>query len=76
MRYVSPYLHPTFHSVIVDQCIPATLIAHVWMKVGHVIGSPIPGVRRHQSAEQLAVAKASSDLLWAVSLEEMITDTD
>lgn len=65
-----------FHSIIVDQRMQVPPIEHVWMKVGHFLGSPDPVFDGIDPGEQLTISKAFFDLLWSVTLEELITDND
>ena len=65
-----------FYPVIAQQRIPGPPIEHVWMKSGHFLGSPAPVFENVDAAENLAISKAFFDLLWAVSVEELMTDND
>jgi len=65
-----------FYSVIVEHRIPGPPIEHVWLKAGHYLGSATPVFENVDAAENLAISKAFFDLLWAVSVEEMLTDSD
>ncbi len=65
-----------FYPVIVEQRIPGPPLEHVWLKPGHFLGSATPVFENVDAAENLAISKAFFDLLWAVSVEEMLTDND
>ena len=65
-----------FYPVIVEQRIPGPPMEHVWLKAGHFLGSATPVFENVDAAENLAISKAFFDLLWAVSVEEMLTDND
>lgn len=65
-----------FHRTIVDDRIPGPPVEHVWTQVGHFLGSPTPVFDAIDPGEQLATSKAFFDLLWSVTVEELITDND
>lgn len=65
-----------FYRVIVEQRVPGPPMEHVWLKAGHFLGSATPVFENVDAAENLAISKAFFDLLWAVSVEEMLTDSD
>lgn len=50
-------------------------IDKVWLKIGHVIGTPLVTSRGWDAAEELIAQKSLIDVLWSVSLEEMLTNT-
>jgi uncharacterized protein (UPF0147 family) len=60
----------------IDQgSIPDPPSQRVWLKVGHVLGTGVPVSDGWTEQEQLAVQKSVADVLWSVTLEEMMTDT-
>lgn len=65
-----------FYAIIVERRIPGPPTEHVWLKAGHFLGSATPVFEEVGPAEELAISKAFFDLLWAVSVEEMLTDND
>jgi hypothetical protein len=62
-------------SVIGKQIVPGPPVDRVWMKVGHVLGTAEPVFGGISEEEQLAISKAFFDVMWAVTLEEMLLDT-
>jgi hypothetical protein len=62
-------------SVKKAQGIPGSPLEHVWLKVGHVLGTAYPIYPGVEATEQLAISKAFFDVIWSVTLEEMLTDT-
>ncbi len=50
-------------------------LEHVWLKVGHVLGTACPIYPGVEATEQLAISKTFFDVMWSVTLEEMLTDT-
>lgn len=62
-------------SVNKAQGIPGPPIEHVWLKVGHVLGTAVPIFPGVEATEQLAISKAFFDVMWSVTLEEILTDT-
>lgn len=50
--------------------------AHVWLKIGHVLGTPVVTSTGWSDSEELAAQKALLDVLWNVTLEELLTDTE
>jgi hypothetical protein len=65
-----------FYQVIVDQRLPKPPVEHIWMKVGHFLGSPAPVFDGIDSSEQLAISKTIFDSLWSVTLEELVADSE
>jgi hypothetical protein len=65
-----------FYAVIVEQRIPGPPSEHVWLKAGHFLGSATPVFEDVSPAEELAISKAFFDLLWTVTVEEILTDND
>ncbi len=59
----------------IDQKVPEAPIDRVWLKVGHVLGTPEPVFDGVSPDEQLAISKAFFDVMWSVTLEELLTDT-
>lgn len=59
----------------VDQKVPDAPIDRVWLKVGHVLGTAEPVFDGVSAEEQLAISKAFFDVMWSVTLEELLTDT-
>jgi hypothetical protein len=57
------------------QGIPGPPLEHIWLKVGHVLGTAVPIYPGVEATEQLAISKAFFDAMWSVTLEEMLTDT-
>jgi hypothetical protein len=55
--------------------IPGPPLEHVWLKVGHVLGTAVPIFPGVEATEQLAISKAFFDVMWSVTLEEILTDT-
>lgn len=55
--------------------IPGPPLEHVWLKVGHVLGTAYPIYPGVEATELLAISKAFFDAMWSVTLEEMLTDT-
>jgi hypothetical protein len=47
----------------------------VWLKAAYTLGMLHPAGEGVDAAEQLALAKAFVDLMWSLSLEELLTDT-
>ena len=62
-------------SVIGKQVVPGPPVDRVWMKVGHVLGTAEPVFDGVSKQEQLAITKAFFDVMWSVTLEEMLLDT-
>lgn len=62
-------------SVIGKQIVPGPPVDRVWMKVGHVLGTAEPVFGDVSPEEQLAISKAFFDVMWSVTLEEMLLDT-
>ena len=62
-------------SVIGKQTTPGLPVDRVWMKVGHVLGTPQPVFDGASDVEQLAISKAFFDVMWSVTLGEMLLDT-
>lgn len=60
---------------VVDGAAPPAPIEHVWLKIGHVLGTPVITADGWNPAEQLVAQKAFLDVLWNLTLEEMLTDT-
>jgi hypothetical protein len=60
---------------VVDGAVPPVPIRHVWLKIGHVIGTPVITADGWEPEEQLVAQKAFLDVLWNLTLEEMLTDT-
>lgn len=60
---------------VVDGAVPPAPIQHVWLKVGHVVGTPVITADGWEPEEQLVAQKAFLDVLWNVTLVEMLTDT-
>ncbi len=58
-----------------DAAVPPAPIDHVWLKSGHVIGTPVVTSHGWEETEELVAQKAFFDVLWNVTLEEMLTDT-
>lgn len=56
--------------------VPGPPLAFVWLKVGHVLGSPYPNLPDLDSAEELVLQKAFLDVMWSLTLEELLTDTE
>jgi hypothetical protein len=59
----------------VEGRVPPAPIERVWWKVGHVFGTAQPVLDGVSAAEQLALSKAFFDVMWSVTLEEILTDT-
>ena len=59
----------------VDHKVPEAPIDRVWLKVGHVLGTAEPVFDGVTAEEQLAISKAFFDVMWSVTLEELLTDT-
>lgn len=57
------------------QRIPGPPLDRVWLKVGHVLGTAVPYFPDVDAAEQLAIEKSFFDVMWAATLEELLTDT-
>lgn len=47
----------------------------IWLKVGHVLGTGVPASEDWTEEEQLAAQKTVADVMWSLTLEEMLTDT-
>jgi hypothetical protein len=62
-------------SVIGKQVVPSSPVDRVWMKVGHVLGTAEPVFDGVSEKEQLAISKAFFDVMWSLTLEEMLLDT-
>jgi len=62
-------------AVIGKQIVPGPPVDRVWMKVGHVLGTAEPVFDGITEGEQLAISKAFFDVMWSVTLEEMLLDT-
>jgi hypothetical protein len=62
-------------STALHQEVPGPPIGRIWLKIGHVLGTPRlvnPGL---PAAEQRVIEKAFFDVMWSVTLEESLTDT-
>lgn len=55
--------------------VPGAPIPSVWLKVGHVIGTPRISSKELQPKEELVAQKTFLDVLWQITLEEMLTDS-
>ena len=62
-------------SVTRRHVVPGPPIERVWLKVGHVLGTAQPVYQGASAEEQLAISKAFFDVMWEVTLEEMLLDT-
>ena len=62
-------------SVTGRQGVPGPPIERVWLRVGHVLGTAEPVYEDVSADEQLAISKTFFDVMWAVTLEEMLLDT-
>ena len=62
-------------NTVVHQTDPGPPIEHVWVKIGHVLGTAHPVFSDVDPQENLAIAKAFFDVMWQVTLEELLTDT-
>lgn len=69
-------LHSYICATAQQQPVPGPPLRRVWLKVGHVLGSAYPVLPEVDDAEELAVQKAFLDVMWSVTLEEMLEDTD
>lgn len=47
----------------------------VWLKVAYALGMLHPMAQNVANSEQLVMAKAFFDLMWSLTLEELLTDT-
>lgn len=59
--------------------VPRTVppLEHVWLKVGHFVGTPVPAVPALPRGDELAGQKAFLDLMWSLTLEEVLgNETD
>ncbi|MGE3845115.1 MAG: hypothetical protein AB7I50_26430 [Vicinamibacterales bacterium] len=62
-------------NAIKKQVVQGPPVDRVWMKVGHVLGTADPIVDGVSKPEQLAISKAFFDVMWSLTLEEMLLDT-
>jgi hypothetical protein len=62
-------------SIYKAQGIPGPPLEYVWLKVGHVLGTACPIYPGVDATEQLAISKTFFDVMWSVTLEEMLSDT-
>lgn len=58
-----------------DQKVPEAPIDRIWLKVGHILGTAEPVFEGVSTDEQLAISKSFFDVMWSVTLEELLTDT-
>ncbi len=59
----------------IEKRVPGPPIDRVWLKLGHVLGIPVPVFEGVSAEEQLAISKSFFDVMWSVTLEEQLTDT-
>jgi hypothetical protein len=69
-------LHSFISATSQQQMLPEPPLRRVWLKIGHVLGSLYPVLPKFDDAEELAVQKAFLDVMWSITLEEMLADTD
>jgi hypothetical protein len=61
--------------MLLKKGVPSPPVDRVWMKVGHVLGTAEPILEGVSKDEQLAISKAFFDVMWALTLEELLLDT-
>lgn len=54
---------------------PGPPLEEVWLKIGHVMGTPRISSQELSAKENLAAQKTLVDLLWSISLEEILAKT-
>lgn len=64
-----------FTETTARKTIPDPPISKVWTKIPYVLGTALPSSPEIPTSELKAIQKAFIDLMWTISLEEMMTDT-
>lgn len=68
-------LHFLYES-LTKKTVPGPPVAKVWTKVGQVFGVAYPVNPELPDQEQLAIAKAFTDFMWSLSLDDMLYETE